>query len=148
MENVRQLLVNFVTGAQYLYGAGFVSYNVHSLIHLPDDYMKFGNLNSVSCFIFENYLGAIIKGRLSGRNRPLEQIMRHVVIENSKTNKKELKKQETTKKFYFGQTVIKRGLLGSRDNCVMLKCGKIGIIKSISSDALGINMFTEKSSLF
>lgn len=148
MENVRQLLVNFVTGAQYLYGAGFVSYNVHSLIHLPDDYMKFGNLNSVSCFIFENYLGAIIKGRLSGRNRPLEQIMRHVVIENSKTNKKELKKQETTKKFYFGQTVIKRGLLGSRDNCVMLKCGKIGIIEYISSDALGINMFTEKSSLF
>jgi hypothetical protein len=99
-------LVNFVTGAQYLYGAGFVSYNVHSLIHLPDDYIKFRNLNSVSCFIFENYLGAVIKGRLSGRNRPLEQIIRHVVIENFKTNKTELNKQETTKKFNFGQTIL------------------------------------------
>jgi hypothetical protein len=30
----------------------------------------------------------------------------------------------------------------------MLKCGKIGIIHSISSDALGIKMFTEKSAFF
>ena len=81
------MLINFVVSAVQLYGKSFLSYNVHSVIHLPDDYIKWGALDNVSCFCFENYLGTIIKGRLSGKNRPLEQICRHLTMENRRVLK-------------------------------------------------------------
>ena len=34
-----------------------VAYNVHSLIHLVDDYRKHGSLEHISAFHFEDYLG-------------------------------------------------------------------------------------------
>ena len=36
-----------------------MSYNPHCLIHLVDDALTFGQLNRVSAFPFENYLGAL-----------------------------------------------------------------------------------------
>ena len=61
MSRVKYMLEKFVKGAKRLYGDGFISYNVHTLIHLPEDYITYGNLELVSCFPFENYLGAVIK---------------------------------------------------------------------------------------
>ena len=53
MSRVKYMLEKFVKGAKRLYGDGFISYNVHTLIHLPEDYITYGNLESVSCFPFE-----------------------------------------------------------------------------------------------
>ena len=83
LESAQLLLNTFVKNSMSLYGKSFMSYNVHSLLHLVDDYKKWGSLDEVSCFCFESYLGTIIKGRLSGRNKPLEQICRHVSLENN-----------------------------------------------------------------
>lgn len=34
----------------------FLSHNVHCMIHLVDDYHKFGSLEECSCFSFKNYM--------------------------------------------------------------------------------------------
>jgi hypothetical protein len=88
VENARAMLKRFVNSSIKLYGLSFLSYNVHSLVHLPDDYIKSGPLDNVSCFCFESYLGVNVKGRLSGRNKPLEQMCRHLSIENQRFIKK------------------------------------------------------------
>ena len=66
MENntadVKVMLKTFVTDSQKMYGKSIISYNVHSLLHLPEDYNCFGNLEKVSAFPFESYLGTHIKG--------------------------------------------------------------------------------------
>ena len=59
LESIKRLLINFFLSSRRIYGNDFVSYNVHSIIHLADDYEKWGPLDNVSCFPFENYLGQI-----------------------------------------------------------------------------------------
>ena len=41
-----------------------ISYNVHSIQHLPDDWTNFGSLKLVNCFAFESYQG-ILKKRVN-----------------------------------------------------------------------------------
>ncbi|XP_065676298.1 uncharacterized protein LOC136092306 [Hydra vulgaris] len=56
----KQLLSWFVREVQILYGEIFVTYNVHSMIHLADDCVNFGeSLNHLSSFPFESFLGQI-----------------------------------------------------------------------------------------
>lgn len=52
----KQLLVVFVENLKALYGKEMIVYNVHGLIHLADDAHKFGPLDNVSSFPFENTL--------------------------------------------------------------------------------------------
>ena len=33
----RELMIEFVTGAAEIYGPAFIVFNVHALLHLPDD---------------------------------------------------------------------------------------------------------------
>jgi hypothetical protein len=144
--NARSMLLNFVDSSRRIYGNSFVSYNVHNIIHLPDDYMKWGPLSNVSCFPFESYLGAYIKGRLSGRNKPLEQICRHVSTENERIIMREDKTGvASVNKFYQGTTVFKCGPVGGRDNCILLKSGKIGIIKTIKGDKISVDIYNKTS---
>ena len=48
------ILRRFVTDSAKLYGKAFVVYNVHSLIHLPDDYRTVGSLDKVGPSRYEN----------------------------------------------------------------------------------------------
>lgn len=54
------ILRRFVTKAAKLYGKAFVVYNVHSLIHLPDDYRTVGSLDKVGYRKMGRILGANI----------------------------------------------------------------------------------------
>ena len=62
---------------------GFVSYNVHSLVHLYDDYKRFGSLENVNCFSFESYLG-VLKNCVRSGYCPLQQISFRAYYENAK----------------------------------------------------------------
>ena len=149
IENVRKLLINFVESSKSIYGDGFVSYNVHSVIHLPDDYVRYDSLNNISCFPFESYLGSIVKGRLSGRNNVLEQMTRHIGRENSRlVSIKSAEIEVSHNKILKGGNFIKCGANPGRDNCVMLESGNIGLVKKISAHSLTLLMFRDKSSLF
>lgn len=52
-----------------------MSYNVHGLLHLSDDSVKFGSLDNFSCYMFENFL-KILKSKLRKSEKPLQQLHR------------------------------------------------------------------------
>ncbi len=54
-----QLLRTFVANCDYLYGEGFVVYNIHNLIHLAADAERHGVLDDFGAFKFETYLGQL-----------------------------------------------------------------------------------------
>ena len=61
-----------------LYGPSFQIYNVHSLIHLPDDTSYFkDNLDNISAFRFENHLKTL-KSMIRNSNSPLAQMVKRV----------------------------------------------------------------------
>lgn len=71
------LLVSFVTHFGELYGPEFVTYNVHGLIHLSEDVRRHGNLDLISGFPFEDYLGKM-KKMIRTPHHPLAQVIRRV----------------------------------------------------------------------
>ena len=69
-----QLVVSFVEHFQALYGR---DENVHQLIQLSEEYRKFGTLDNISEFPFENYLGQI-KHLLCKPYQPLQQVVKRL----------------------------------------------------------------------
>lgn len=74
-EYARKLLIYFVKSFEQIYGSQFMLYNFHSIIHLPDDYIKFGPLDCCSAFPFENYMKDL-KNMLRKHEKPLQQVVR------------------------------------------------------------------------
>ncbi len=72
-----KLLRCFVTNFAKIYGTNSLVNNAHSLIHLADDAINYGPLDSISCFPFENYLGQLKKLVRRPQN-PVQQIVRRV----------------------------------------------------------------------
>lgn len=70
----KTLMVQFVKDFGILCGEYFISYNVHGLIHLFDDFNKFGPLDSISCFKFKNYMYQLKKMVLKS-----DKLLQHVV---------------------------------------------------------------------
>ncbi|XP_011859165.1 PREDICTED: uncharacterized protein LOC105556682 [Vollenhovia emeryi] len=54
-----ELLVMFIKHCENIYGPQFLIYNVHILCHLSTDVEKFGPLDNISAFPFENYLNVL-----------------------------------------------------------------------------------------
>ena len=71
------LLESFVRNSEIIYGRAFVSYNVHSLVHIPDYVKVFGPIDSFSAFVFENYNG-VLKRLLRKNDLPLQQIVKRI----------------------------------------------------------------------
>ena len=53
-EYCQQALESYVNLCEQLYGEKFLSYNVHSLLHIVSDAEVLGNLNPCSAFVYEN----------------------------------------------------------------------------------------------
>lgn len=60
------MLAEFVNQFRDIYGMQYMSYNLHSLLHVADDVNHLGNLNKFSAFDFENHLGHLKKYARSG----------------------------------------------------------------------------------
>jgi hypothetical protein len=73
----KQLLIKFVRDFRLLYGEGLVVYNIHLLIHIADDCLRHGSLESFSTFCFENYLQFMISV-IKKAPKPLEQLRNRV----------------------------------------------------------------------
>lgn len=112
----RELLTRFVKKASEMYGHEFVTYNVHSLIHLPDDAVVHGDLELCSTFKFESFMQTL-KRMLHSHSFFLEQVAKRIV-ENSLLNFLDNTNCEAV-------TVlsVKQG-----DNCFMLKDSKIVVL--------------------
>lgn len=74
VDFAEKLLIHFVEIFEEIYGAQFSSLNIHGLIHLADDYRKYGNLDNCSCFPFENFM-KFLKKMVRKHEKPLEQVI-------------------------------------------------------------------------
>ena len=74
VEYAGKLLHLFVEYCGKLYGTEMLVYNVHCLIHIHEDALRFGALDKVSAFPFENFLGQV-KKLLKKPNQPLQQVV-------------------------------------------------------------------------
>ena len=72
-----ELLRLFVQHFAELYGSNMLVYNVHNLVHLADDARKYGALDTVSAFPFENFLGKLIR-LVRKPDKPLQQVVRRL----------------------------------------------------------------------
>lgn len=76
-DYAHSLLILFVEHFAKIYGKDTVTYNVHGLVHLSDDAKKYGVLDNVSAFPFENFLGNL-KKLVRKPSSPLQQIVRRL----------------------------------------------------------------------
>lgn len=73
----QKLLLKFVQSFRYAYGSDHLVYNVHSLLHIVDDVMMYGPLDSYSAFPFESYMSKV-KKMLHKKNQTLPQLCNRV----------------------------------------------------------------------
>ena len=78
LQYARDLLCSFVRESVELYGRTFISYNVHSLLHIADDCVTYGvSLNKLSAFAYENFLGRL-KPLVRNANNPVVQVAKRL----------------------------------------------------------------------
>ena len=129
-----EFLRKFVKSASKHYGSEIVTYNMHSLIHLNDDVMNLGPLDTFSAFPFENYLQEV-KRMLTKPNQPLQQLCKrvlerkHLVFNHQKITSmfsdKYIKDRQS--ETHYSQINCKSYKLTSKpkDYCVLLHNNKI-----------------------
>lgn len=74
----RKCIQRFVERFASIYGEHNVVYNVHSLVHITDDYVRFGFLDNISCFPFESYLFKL-KNYVKRGGDELEQVVKRIL---------------------------------------------------------------------
>ena len=75
----QDLLKWYVNTSIKLYGPLFETYNIHSLIHLPNGVSYFkDNFDNISAFRFENHLKTL-KSMIRNLNSPFAQIVKKSV---------------------------------------------------------------------
>lgn len=72
-ELANKLLIAFVKSFKKIYGACFVSYNIHNLIHTANDTQQFGKTDNFSAFPVESFMYQI-KRLIRKGNRQLQQV--------------------------------------------------------------------------
>ena len=74
----RKLLKYFVDDSPRLYTAGFVSYNVHGVMHISDDVERFNEpLSSLWAFPFESFM-RYMKEKVRGSRSPILQVINRI----------------------------------------------------------------------
>lgn len=163
----QQLLSNFVQHSIALYGTAIATYNVHVLIHLPADAMKYNNLDYVSAFPFESYLYQL-KRLLRKPSCTLRQVVNRLYqLRNLESRPADV----AAKKFLWShddgpltpntlggmqyRAVLQgfsRYSTSRRDSCIMTEEGDIALIRNVvhKNDVpqLVISKFQSKTPLF
>ena len=106
-----ELLRKFVSQSVIFYGEQFMTYNVHSLIHLAKDSVMYGKLDNFSAFGFENYMQTL-KRFVQGKKHYLAQVVSRVLeSENVVTTSKIVRRngyvdKSCSKKYYYNNILI------------------------------------------
>ena len=77
MEYCKSLITSFLAQCTALFGAGFLVYNFHALLHILDDVNRFGPLDNFSCFWGEIFL-RFLKKCCNTSTYELNQIVKRV----------------------------------------------------------------------
>jgi hypothetical protein len=150
-DKAHSFLVSFVSHFGQLYGSEMITYNIHGLVHLAQESEKFGSLDNISAFPFENYLQSL-KRMVRKPSFILQQIDRRL------SDKVHNPVQATTFPQLRGQrhgTVTRPGEAEFRtvllkdyklqtatenDNCVVLNSRQIVIVDRIINSQEGIRL--------
>jgi len=97
LEYADKLLNIFVKSFSRIYGAKYVSHNVHNLLHLTSDVKKFGALDVFSAFQFESYIYDLKKLIRKGE-KPLQQIDKRLHELNFCINRSEVRNKRFLEK--------------------------------------------------
>ena len=117
LDTARQLLREYVSSCKALYSDIFAVYNIHGLLHLPEDVEHFGcSLNRISSFPFENYLKSV-KAMVRSAHNPVSQVVTHL-------STRQIAKKQSTRKIGFSL----------KDNCFLLKNGDVAYLTSANND--------------
>jgi len=147
LQYAQDLLKYFVASFGVIYGQDQLVYNVHSLIHIPDDAKKYGTLDCVSAFQFETFLGRL-KKLVRRPQQPCTQIVRRVL--EGHCQPKSVERAETVMfkrphiegplpvthvhcsqfKQYFASSDFSFMSVSTGDNCFEI-CGQIGLVRNI-----------------
>lgn len=81
------LVKHFLSEFEHMYGADKLVYSVHNLTHLAEDVKRYGALDAVSAFPFENYMRKL--KNVSGKPQfPLKQIFHKNTLERTFLSKR------------------------------------------------------------
>ena len=151
----KMLLEYFVANAHVHYGKAFAVYNVHGLLHLPDDVEYYqAPLIKFSCFQFENHL-QFLKRSIRGKSKPLSQISkRSEELDGSYYIKKEqpIKMNNVRKNSCFltasSVVFIKQIQIDGKFQCdVYAKSNLTTFFNVFNIDSTILNMFSLKTTL-
>jgi len=136
----QKLLEHFVEKFDELYGAQYVSHNVHGLLHITDDYRKFKSLEECSCFPFENFM-KVLKKMLRKHEKPLEQIIKryHESLIFNKPDIKDKSKNEIIYNKKHNNGPLFENLTSPQFQIVLKNEIKINI-KSMSDNYIGFQV--------
>ena len=95
-DYAQQLLLTFVKQVECIYGRDQLVYNVHGLLHLAHEANKFGSLDNISSFPYENFLHRL-KRLIRKPSSPLQQVIRRLSEEKSSPRQTCSCGQKTTK---------------------------------------------------
>ena len=169
MPVVKSLMQKFIKLCISQYGKSFVAYNIHSMEHLDEDYSRYGNLEHVSAFAFESFLGTEVKGVIRSGYQPLKQICASL----NRHNFSEFKETESTVRvsrecqcshLNFGGSCHRNVVLESgtvynvaidsktKDSCFLTVAGDVclvyGIHKTHNEFKFIVKKFINKSNFF
>lgn len=130
----KYLLEKFVKIGQEYYGQEFVVYNVHNLLHIADDGIRYGNLDNISAFPFENYMQKL-KRYVRGQRMQLEQVINRVYEENQCSGRVKVSNaNDQFKAFIKKRKVVCKNFVitcKTGNNCFMDQLGRILILDNI-----------------
>lgn len=120
-ENIdlaRELIGDFVEGVKELYGQENISFNMHGLLHVPDDVKTFGGAQNFTAYQFENYYQMLRKWIRKGGDY-FSQIYKRWLFTRGQVIKK------CPNKGNFGSHILKPN---KKDGCVLLQNGSVFVI--------------------
>lgn len=151
-------LQKFVLRCEILYGPTFQTYNVHGLLHLPDDVKRFGSLDSFSAFPYENNM-SIFNKYCRKPSQPLQQFFNRMAekqihdnnsrevdssIRVSMSHNNDGSNRFQYRKIQFNEISLS---IDERDNCCILHDGSICVVFNIvmnnNSYTLAVKKFLE-----
>uniref|UniRef100_A0A6P7GTY7 Uncharacterized protein LOC114342249 n=1 Tax=Diabrotica virgifera virgifera TaxID=50390 RepID=A0A6P7GTY7_DIAVI len=83
LDLAHTIFVDYIEEFVSIYGEHSITSNIHNVCHVVEDVKRFGPLQNISSYKFENKLG-IIKNLLRSGNKPLHQVVKRLIeIENN-----------------------------------------------------------------
>jgi len=149
-----QLLKSFVVQSKVLYGDQFLVYNVHNLIHIANDCLKYGKVDNFCAFPFENAMQPL-KKMLRSKNYSLQQIVRRlseIEVASSPTHSVSTEKLINLYKFK-GEQRLKYGRClfvpsSDSDSCFLARNDKVVIVKEIKKVISEVKLVCEVYNLY